>query len=132
MDQFYGLDFLLKHYHLPGEGNLRGFIWQGEPGGEEIISATIENSINKNIQYLDMDIELANFFDFGFLGNDRNKTKSNYTTRFYADYGFGIRFNKNILGQDYYLRIDSVILTRKGNENCYEKSNWIFSFQKPI
>ena len=78
---------------------------------------------------MDLDVELANFFDFGFLGNDRNKTKVDYKTRFYSDFGFGIRFNKNILGQDYYLRIDFVIYNNKGNVG---KHNWVFSFQKPI
>ena len=132
LDQFYGLHTLFKHYHLPGEGNLRGFIWKEEPGAEEIISMTLENSINTNIQYFDTDIQLANFLDFGLLGNDRNKIENKYTTRFYADFGFGIRFNKNILGHDYYLRIDSVLFMKKDNQNFYEKSNWIFSFQKPI
>ena len=129
LDQFYGSDFLFKHYHFPGEGNVRGFISKGEQGGEEVIATTLENSIKKNIEYLDLDVELANFFDFGFLGNDRNKTKVDYKTRFYSDFGFGIRFNKNILGQDYYLRIDFVIYNNKGNVG---KHNWVFSFQKPI
>ena len=132
LDQFYGLDILFKNYHLPGEGNIRGFIWNELPGGEEIIALTFENSINENFEYLDMDIQFANFFDIGLLGNDRNNSKINYSTRFYADFGFGVRLNKNILGQDYYLRLDSVLFKRKENRNYYGKPDWIFSFQKPI
>ena len=79
-----------------------------------------------------MQIQIANFFDLGFLGNHRNNTRINYSSRFYGDLGFGVRFNKNILGQDYYLRIDSVLLKRKGDESIYSKPDWIFSFQKPI
>ena len=132
LDQFYGLDVLFKNYHLPGEGNIRGFIWNNELGGEEIIAMTLENSFNTNLDYFDVQIQIANFFDLGFLGNHRNNPRINYSSRFYGDFGFGVRFNKNILGQDYYLRIDSVLLKRKGDESIYGKPDWIFSFQKPI
>ena len=30
VDQFYGYNNLFSHYHLPGEGNLRGFVGRGE------------------------------------------------------------------------------------------------------
>ena len=102
------------------------------PGSEEIIAMTLENSINENFDYLDIDIQFANFFDIGLLGNDRNNAETNYNTRFYADFGFGVRLNKNLLGQDYYFRLDSVLLKRKENRNYYDKPDWIFSFQRPI
>ena len=49
VDQFYGINNLFSHYHLPGEGNLRGFVGSGERGAEAMIASTTEACLQKTL-----------------------------------------------------------------------------------
>ncbi|GIS40082.1 hypothetical protein Ct9H90mP12_2760 [bacterium] len=61
---FYGMDSLFTHYHLPGEGNLRGFVGRGERGAESLIASTSEVSIYKNLARPDKPELFLNFLHF--------------------------------------------------------------------
>ena len=57
------MDSLFIHYHLPGEGNLRGFVGRGERGAESLIASTSEVSIYKNLAIISQ-ILFLNFLHF--------------------------------------------------------------------
>ena len=135
VDQFYGQEDLFNHYHLPGEGNLRGFVGQGKRGAEALAAFTTEGSIYIKIPNADTDIELAAFVDGGLFWDRPDLTKENYIKRTLLDGGFGLRFDASIFKQDLYLRIDVPFFTFDGSMDETSKmdwNNWIISFQKPM
>ena len=70
VDQFYGQEDLFSHYHMPGEGNLRGFVGKGERGAEALMATSSEFSIYKNLSKADRAefiLEFAAFIDGGLF-----------------------------------------------------------------
>jgi hypothetical protein len=135
VDQFYGQEDLFNHYHLPGEGNLRGFVGQGERGAEALAAFTTEGSIYIKIPKADTGIELAAFVDGGLFWDRPDLTKENYIKRTLLDGGVGLRFDATIFKQDLYLRIDVPFFTFNDSMDETSKmdwNNWIISFQKPM
>ena len=143
VDRFYGMDSLFTHYHLPGEGNLRGFVGRGERGAESLIASTSEVSIYKNLarpDKPDIIFELSAFFDGGIFW-DREKYRTfdlavrlndHFTKRTLADAGLGIRLNTSLLEKDLFIRVDFPFYVYDGNDSKLNFNNWVFSFQRSI
>ena len=142
VDQFYGYGNLFSHYHLPGDGNLRGFVGRGETGAEALVSSTTELSLFKNIardnQDL-IDLEFVTFIDGGIFFNRNSSVfhetdpfNIQYESRALADAGIGIRLNTKLYERDIYFRLDLPFYIYNENGSNISFNNWVFSFQKSI
>lgn len=129
---FYGSTELRNRYHLPGDANLRGFTGRGFAGAEKIVALTVEGYWTKNI--FGIRIEHAAFLDAGWLDNSKRDIQPQYAVdnSLLMDAGIGLRINKNVLGQNIYLRIDLPFWTSLDGESKIDFNNWVFSFQKSI
>ncbi len=139
VDQFYGQDSLFLHYHMPGEGNLRGFVGKGERGAEALMATSSEFSINKNLSKPDkanIILEFAAFIDGGLFWdrkkNDALELNNYFTKRTLADGGVGLRLKTDIFEKDLYLRIDLPFFIHDKGGSRFDKKNWIISFQRSI
>tara|TARA_X000001036_G_scaffold196558_1_gene185196 strand:- start:10780 stop:13785 length:3006 start_codon:yes stop_codon:yes gene_type:complete len=131
-DSFFGVSQFNQNYHMPGEGNIRGFVNQSEKGSDAVISLSSELfMINKQISlggYLDnndISCELALFSDGGIFYNQS-------ITRRMADAGVGIRIGGNIYNKPLYLRLDFPFFLLKNNKFINNDNQWVVSFQKGI
>ena len=143
VDQFYGKETLFSNYHMPGEGNLRGFVGRGERGAEALVSSTTEFSLFKNIAKDNqeaIDLEFTAFVDGGIFW-DRKNTSANvnreilnasFTKRNLADAGVGIRFRTKLYERDLYVRLDLPFYVYDGNTSDISFNNWVFSFQRSL
>ena len=139
VDQFYGLDSLYAHYHLPGEGNLRGFVGRGERGAEALIASSSEISIHKNLASpyrSDINVEFSTFLDGGIFWdrekNSRQRLNNHFSDRVLADAGFGLRISTSLFEKDIFFRIDIPCFIYDGNESKINFDNWVFSFQRSL
>ena len=138
VDQFYGYNNLFSHYHLPGEGNLRGFVGRGESGAEALVSSTTELSLFKNIASENqdpIDLEFVTFIDGGMFFNRNSKVfdeQNPLITRVLADAGIGIRLHTKLYERDIYLRLDLPFYIYDRNVSSICVNNWVFSFQRSI
>jgi hypothetical protein len=139
VDQFYGQESLFLHYHMPGEGNLRGFVGKGERGAEALMATSSEFSIYKNLSKADkadITLELAAFIDGGLfwdrLDEESNLIGSTFNSRTLADGGVGLRLKTDIFEKDLYLRIDLPFFIHNKGETSIDEKNWIISFQRSI
>ena len=139
VDQFYGLEIgegesLMSHYHMPGEGNLRGFVGKGERGAEALVALSSEASYSKSIKKLNLDAEFAAFVDGGMfwdrLDEESGIIGSKYISRTLADVGIGLRLGTDIFEKDFFVRIDLPFFTYKNGNVTIDEKNWIFSFQR--
>ena len=141
VDQFYGFELqegesLVSHYHLPGEGNLRGYVGKGKRGAEALAAFSSEASISRSINKLNINIEFAAFVDGGMFWDRFNtnteKIEAKFNSRTLADGGVGLRLKTDIFEKDLYLRIDlPFFIYEKGGSEVEEK-NWVISFQRSI
>ena len=139
VDQFYGQKSLFTHYHLPGEGNIRGFSGQGKTGADVLISTSNEISIIKDFakrNNLPFNIEIASFMDYGIFWNKPLRSisslENNYGKRIFADAGIGIRFDTEMLGKNIYVRLDFPILMYSQSDVQINYNTWVFSFQRSL
>ena len=134
IDRFYGYHKLYDHYHMPGEGNLRGFVRSGENGAEALISSSTEIEIDKYLFDRKLRIALVAFSDMGTFWNKRtnDENKQIYINRLLADAGFGTNIKSKIFEKDVFLRIDFPFLIYDNNGPTIDKNNWVFSFQRSI
>jgi hypothetical protein len=144
VDQFYGFelkegDSLMSHYHMPGEGNLRGFVGKGERGAEALMAISSEFSINKNLSKpnkTNIILEFAAFIDGGLFWdrekNDALELNNYFTKRTLADGGVGLRLKTDIFEKDLYLRIDLPFFIHDNSGSRFDNKNWIISFQRSI
>jgi len=141
VDQFYGFELqegesLVSHYHMPGEGNLRGFVGKGERGAEALAAFSSEASISRSIKKLNFNIEFAAFADGGLfwdrLDETSNMIGSTFNSRTLADGGVGLRLKTDIFEKDLYLRIDLPFFIHNKGETSIDEKNWIISFQRSI
>ena len=63
VDQFYGIKDLFAHYHMPGDGNIRGLVNENIEGAEALVAVSNELVLTEN--FYDISSELALFTDFG-------------------------------------------------------------------
>ena len=140
VDQFYGFelqegDSLISHYHMPGEGNLRGFVGEGERGAEALAAFSSEASISRSIKKLNFNIEFAAFADGGLFWDRLDETSnvigSTFNSRTLADAGVGLRLKTDIFEKDLYLRIDLPFFIHDDGPR-FDKKNWVISFQRSI
>jgi len=137
-DGLYGLEVngesLFGHYHLPGEGNIRGFAHSGERGSEALVSSTSEASYSKKMGSIR--IAAAAFIDAGIFWDRFNEeTKSigkSYTSRSLMNAGVGFRTRMEIFEKEFFIRVDIPLLIQKDGEHFENGQNWIFSFQRSI
>ena len=138
VDHFYGQDSLFSHYHYPGEGNIRGFVGQGEQGAEALIAFSNELIISYPDIY-NISADFALFSDVGTFFSRNSfqnifelpQYKGSYITRIYADAGLGLRLSTSFFEKDLHIRFDMPFLLyddRLGSR--LNRSNWIFSFQR--
>jgi hypothetical protein len=140
VDQFYGQEDLFSHYHMPGEGNLRGFVGKGERGAEALMATSSEVSIYKNLSKADkanIILEFAAFIDGGLfwdrLDKESNLIGSTFNSRTLADAGVGLRLKTDIFEKDLYLRIDLPFFIHDNEDSSFDNfENWIISFQRSI
>ncbi|MBT4054208.1 MAG: hypothetical protein HOE74_03625, partial [Candidatus Marinimicrobia bacterium] len=144
VDQFYGQDTLFAHYHMPGEGNLRGFVGKGERGAEALMATSSEISIYKNLSKADKTdiiLEFAAFIDGGLFWNrlfldpmdESYRIGSTFNSRTLADGGVGLRLKTDIFEKDLYLRIDLPFFIHDNEDSSFDNfENWIISFQRSI
>ena len=131
-DSFFGLNDFNTNYHMPGEGNIRGFVNQAEKGADAAVSFSSELfMINKRVNldgYLEnrrISFELALFTDGGIFYN-------NGLTRRLADAGLGIRLGSSIFNKPLYLRIDFPFILFKNDQIMNNSTKWIISFHRGI
>jgi|TARA_B100001750_G_scaffold92461_1_gene72970 hypothetical protein len=140
---FFGLTEFNHHYHMPGEGNIRGFVGKGEPGADALTAFSTEIYVRPPALqkgYFDdhpLTLELALFGDGGIFWNGRD-------TRTLADAGLGFRLKGKLFEKDLFLRVDIpflwVALYNYENEQDHNESNeevkdyqsWLISFQRGI
>jgi hypothetical protein len=139
VDQFYGQEELFSHYHLAGEGNLRGFVGEGYRGAEALAAMTSEVSLSKTIKKLNLGVEIAAFVDGGIFWDRYNEVtetiETKFNSRILGDAGVGFRFKTDIFEKDLFLRLDFPFY--KLPDELLENPNidwnrWIISFQRSI
>ena len=135
VDQFYGLKDIFNHYHLSGDGNLRGFTGMSKQGVEALISTSNELCLNGNIPKINLSTEFATFFDGGLFWENQFpyfKNSNEANKRIMADAGIGVRFNTSFFEKDFYIRFDFPFLMYDINSLNMDWSNWIFSFERSL
>jgi hypothetical protein len=116
---------------LPGDGNLRGFYDGKFVGVKQMISTSVEGFLSKN--WLKTNFELALFTDIGLVDELKcNLTADGCDEEVLMDAGFGIRIDKDILGKNWYCRVDFPFWKKEGNNSTTDFGNFIFSFQRSI
>ena len=131
-ESLFGFNEINKNYHMPGEGNIRGFVNQREKGADAAVSVSGEIfMVNKQadgkgfLENRTISTELAIFADAGMFNN-------NGVTRKLVDGGVGIRISSSVYERPLYLRLDfPFILFKDGNRIKNDKA-WVISFQSGI
>ena len=125
---FFGLTEFNQHYHLPGEGNIRSFVGQGEPGSDAITAFSTEVFLRPPafekgyFEDRPVTLEIALFSDAGIFWNGQ-------TSRKIADAGLGLRLKGRLFEKDLFLRVDFPFILVKDNEQITYQS-WLISFQR--
>tara|TARA_B110000037_G_scaffold38895_1_gene47973 strand:- start:80 stop:2992 length:2913 start_codon:yes stop_codon:yes gene_type:complete len=127
VDQFYGNTDLFNHYHLSGDGNLRGFTGMSLENADALVSTSNELGFFTTMPKINLSTEIIAFADGGvFLNEDPFKK------RYLGDAGFGVRFDTSFFEKDIYIRLDFPFIIYDNNSLSLDWNNWIFSFQKSI
>jgi hypothetical protein len=127
VDQFYGNTNLFNHYHLSGDGNLRGFTGMSLENADALVSTSNELGFFTTMPKINLSTEIIAFADGGvFLNEDPFKK------RYLGDAGFGVRFDTSFFEKDIYIRLDFPFIIYDNNSLSLDWNNWIFSFQKSI
>lgn len=137
-DQLYGLEMngetLFGHYHLAGEGNIRGFTGTGERGAEALIASSSEAYYPK--RFGNTTLSMVAFFDGGVFWDRFNQTtnslQTSYISRTLINGGLGVRLRTKIFEKEYYLRVDVPLFIQKDGEPFDDGHQWIFSFQRSL
>ncbi len=141
VDQFYGIeifdgDSLISHYHMPGEGNIRGFVSENRRGADALIAQSSELSISQS--FYKINFQFTIFGDVGIFW-DKNRAiwrpidnPSKYFERVLGDLGLGTRIKTKLFEKDLFLRVDLPFFIYDDGVIRIEKNNWIFSFQRSL
>ena len=128
---FYGNKNARGHYHLPGDGNLRGFYDSTFVGVEQMISTSMEGFFSK--KWFDTKFELALFTDVGLVdGSKFSQGYNGFDNEILMDAGFGFRMSKDLLGTNWYFRLDFPFWIKKGKTSSTDFEKFVFSFQRSI
>ena len=102
---FFGNTNARDHYHLPGDGNLRGFYDRDFVGAEQMISTSAEGFLSKN--WFKTNFELSLFTDIGLVTGSKFDVGDNlFDEEILMNAGFGFRVSKKILGINWFFRLD--------------------------
>ena len=141
VDQFYGIeifdgDSLISHYHMPGEGNIRGFVSENRRGADALIAQSSELSISQS--FYKINFQFTIFGDVGIFW-DKNRAiwrpidnPNKYFERVLGDLGLGTRIKTKLFEKDLFLRVDLPFFIYDDGVIRIEKNNWIFSFQRSL
>ena len=137
VDQFYGNKTLFSHYHLPGDGNIRGFVGKKARGADALIAISNEFSFLKNIDLKaieSLDLEFTAFLDGGVFWDKTYHLwyPKKYLDRILGDAGLGFRLKTRILEKDLYLRFDFPFLIYDNGNSYVDRNNWLISFQRGL
>ncbi|MFQ6617696.1 MAG: M1 family aminopeptidase [Fidelibacterota bacterium] len=137
---FLGSRSLMEHFHLPGDGNIRGFLEQGLMGAEKLISLNLElrknisqRSAAKFLRKLKLETTLSYFYDAGNVWLHDESSTSRKKSSFLTSTGFGLIFSKRFINKNWKLRIDFPLWVNEpipGESKL--KFRWIFSFQPAV
>ena len=140
---FFGLTEFNHHYHMPGEGNIRGFVGKGEPGADALTAFSTEIFVRPPafqkgyFEDQPLTLEIALFGDTGVFWTGED-------TRTMADAGLGFRLKGKLFEKDLFLRVDFPFLWLASynyqNEKDYNEKNegmkdyqtWLISFQRGL
>lgn len=130
----YGLTDIQSHYHLPGEGNLRGFLTEGLYGVEQMVSVTIELGKQVMRSRLLGSFGARGFVDAGMVWGDQAESfDALFDGTLLIDAGIGIDWTKRIFNQNIRLRLDiPLVVTGIKNMTSGIADQWIFSFQSSL
>lgn len=110
-------------YHLPGDGNLRGFTGDGYSGAYQLGTFNLEGYFS--ISLLAAQVEFSAFLDGGVIWNDT------LDGDFLADAGFGLRIAKEFFSKPFYLRMDLPWLKMSPEKEIeIDPENIVFSFHR--
>ena len=127
VDQFYGNTNLFNHYHLSGDGNLRGFTGMSLENADALVSTSNELGFFTTMPKINLSTEIIAFADGGVFLNEGPSKK-----RYLGDAGFGVRFDTSFFEKDIYIRLDFPFIIYDDNSLSLDWNNWIFSFQRSI
>ena len=135
VDQFYGSFDLFNHYHMPGEGNIRGFVNSSQRGADAMVSSSTEFVADKGLFENRLNISFAIFADAGIFW-DKAAYHPWYPNRVFDRYlgnvGFGTRLNTKLFEKELFLRFDVPAYIFNDGNSEINFHNWIFSFQRSI
>ena len=135
VDQFYGSFDLFNHYHMPGEGNIRGFVNSGQRGADAMVSSSTEFVADKRLFENRLNISFSIFADAGIFW-DKAPYHPWYPKRVFDRYlgnvGFGTRLNTKLFEKELFLRFDVPAFIYNDGSSEINFHNWIFSFQRSI
>ena len=135
VDQFYGSHDLYNHYHMPGDGNIRGFFVPSARGADALISSSTELVADKGFLEGQFNLSLAVFADAGVFW-----IKSPYhpwypprlRKRMIYNVGVGTRLKTKVFEKELFLRIDVPLSSYDNRGSEINFQNWVFSFQRSI
>ena len=135
VDQFYGYLELFNHYHLPGEGNIRGFFDPSARGADALISSSTEFVADRGFLENKFNLSLAVFGDAGVFwikSPQHPWYPPKLRERIISNLGVGTRIKTKAFEKELFLRVDIPFLSydNRGSETNFQ--NWIFSFQRSI
>ena len=135
VDQFYGSFDLFNHYHMPGEGNIRGFVNSSQRGADAMVSSSTEFVADKELFENRLNISFSIFADAGIFW-DKAAYQPLYPNRVFDRYlgnvGFGTRLNTKLFEKELFLRFDVPAYIFNDGNSEINFHNWIFSFQRSI
>lgn len=128
---FYGNTNARGQYHLPGDGNLRGFYGNDFSGVEELVATSLEGFVSK--KWFDTKFELAIFTDVGLVnGSKYIPGDKGFDEEMLIDAGLGFRVSRDFLGTNWYVRVDFPFWIKEGKTSSTDFEKFIFSFQRSI
>ena len=128
---FYGNTDARGQYHLPGDGNLRGFYDRNFSGAEELVTTSLEGYVSK--KWFETQFELALFTDVGLIDGSKFIPGDNgFDNEILMDAGFGFRVSRDFLGTNWYVRLDFPFWIKEGKISSTDFEKFVFSFQRSI
>ncbi|MFB0517472.1 MAG: hypothetical protein ACETWG_12840, partial [Candidatus Neomarinimicrobiota bacterium] len=123
-----------KHYHLPGDGNLRGYYDHDYFGVEGLLTTTTELTWPFSFGKVGT-LGASLFLDGALLWGDRLEVgDQDFDGDFLMDAGFGLEWSKRLFfGQTFYFRVDLPFYVNVPEEDGSEINfRWVFSFQRGL
>jgi hemolysin activation/secretion protein len=123
-----------KRYHLPGDGNLRGYYDHGYYGVESLVTTTTELSRSFSLGKVGT-LEARLFLDGGVLWGDRlEEGDQGFDGDVLIDAGLGIEWSKRLFRRPLYLRVDLPFYVSVPREDgtSIDFTRWVFSFQRGL